>query len=187
MVPVRTQVRRVVRLLGVDDWRFVAEDRDGVVRELGLGWPIDSGRYFLDMAEVTYIVHKDLADVYLGESKCDLAALYSSYPQMSYAWSKFTVLLDLRERGRRAKSGYSPRELLYVKGGLKVLILVLEENTLVSASEIAEWVRSAVMREYTPVIAVVDAHGDVTYYSAGLARAEDLGRVYRVEGPARTS
>jgi len=184
VVSVRTQVRRAVRIVGVDNWRFVVEDVDGVVEELGLGWPIGSGRYFVDMAEVTYIVYKGLADIYLKESRCDLTTLYSSYPQMSYAWSKFTVLLDLRERGRRAKSGFSPRELLYVKGGLKVLILVLEENTLVSASEIADWVRSAIMREYTPVIAVVDAHGDVTYYSAGLARAEDLSRVYQVEDSA---
>lgn len=168
--------------MGVEDWRILVEDRDGVVGEMGLGWAAGKGMYFLDLAEVSYLVYKDICDVYVENGKSDLASLYSRYPQMDYAWSKFTVLLDLRERGRRAKSGFSPRELFYTKGSEKVLVLVLEENTLVQASRIVEWVKSAIMREFTPVIAIVDAHGDVTYYSASLSRARDLGRVYLDEG-----
>lgn len=179
---VRTAARPSIQVVGVEDWRVLVEDRDGVVGEQGLGWAAGRGAYFLDLAEITYLVYKDICDVYLGDERYDLASLYSRFPQMDYAWSKFTVLLDLRERGRRAKSGFSPRELFYTKGGERVLVLVLEENTLIQASRILEWVRSAIMREFAPVIAVVDAHGDVTYYSASLSRAEDLGRVYLDEG-----
>lgn len=168
----------------MEDWRFIVVDESGVVEELELGWPAGADRYFLDMAELTYIMYKGLADVVVGGSPCDLASLYAMYPQMDYAWSKFTVLLDLRERGRKAKSGYSPKELLYTKGSQRVLVLVLEENTLVTASEIADWVRSAIMRGYTPVIAVVDAHGDVTYYAASLVRTKELARVLLDEAPA---
>ena len=178
---VRTPAKPSVRIIRVEDWRFLVEEREGILRELELGWPAGGATYFLDAAELTYLVFKDVAEAYLGDSRLDLTSIYSTFPQMSYAWSKFTVLLDLRDRGRRARSGYSPRELLYTKGSQRVLVLVLEENTLVRASEVAEWVRSALMREYRPIIAVVDAHGDVTYYSASVVRASDLGRVYAGE------
>lgn len=186
MVQVRTSAKPSIQVIGVEDWRVLVEDRDGVVEELGLGWTTGRSRYFLDMAEITYLIYKNFCDVYIGNSKFDLASLYSRFPQMDYAWSKFTVLLDLRERGRRAKSGFSPRELLYTKGSERVLVLVLEENTLIEASKIVEWVRSAIMREFTPVIAIVDAHGDVTYYSASLSRAQDLSRVYLSEDSSGT-
>lgn len=187
MVLVRTLSKSSIHVVSVEDWRFLVDDRDGVVGELELGWASGRGKYFLDMAELTYLVYKDLCDVYVENNKFDLASLYSRFPQMDYAWSKFTVLLDLRERGRRAKSGYSPRELLYTKGGEKVLVLVLEENTLIEASKIVDWVRSAIMREFMPVIAIVDAHGDVTYYSASISRARELSRVYIDEGLSGTS
>ncbi len=173
--------------MGAEDWRAIALDEGGVLNELGLGWPAGGDRYFLDMAEITYLVYKDICDVYVEDRRFDLASLYSHFPRADYAWSKFVVLLDLRERGRRAKSGFSPRELLYTKGSQRVLVLVLEENAPIEASKIADWVRSAIMREFAPVIAVVDAHGDVTYYSAGLSRAQDLGRVYLGESPAGAS
>ncbi len=184
MVSVRTSERPSVRVVGVEDWRVVVLDESGIADKLDLGWPAGGGKYFLDVAEITYLVYKGLCDVYVGNEKFDLASLYSYLPSMDYAWSKFVVLLDLRERGRKAKSGFSPRELFYTKGSQRILVLVLEENALVEASEIAEWVRSAIMREFSPVIAVVDAHGDVTYYSASLSRAQDLGRVYLDEGPS---
>ncbi|MEM1622969.1 MAG: hypothetical protein QW780_01865 [Sulfolobales archaeon] len=175
---VRTSAKPSVRVIGVEDWRVLVEDKDGVVRELGLGWVAEENRYFLDVAEITYLLYKDFCEVFIDNKKTDLASLYSLFPRMDYAWSKFTVLLDLRERGRRAKSGFSPRELFYTKGSEKVLVLVLEENTLIQASKIVEWVKSAIMREFTPIIAIVDAHGDVTYYSASLSRAQDLSKVY---------
>jgi len=182
VVQVRTAVKPSVRVIEVEDWRVLVEDEDGVVRELGLGWVAEKNRYFLDIAEITYLVYKDFCEVLIEDRRADLATLYSRFPRMDYAWSKFTVLLDLRERGRRAKSGFSPRELFYTKGSEKVLVLVLEENTLIQASKIVEWVKSAIMREFTPIIAIVDAHGDVTYYSASLSRARDLSRVYLDEG-----
>ncbi|MCS7100020.1 MAG: hypothetical protein RMH84_02410 [Sulfolobales archaeon] len=184
---VRTYVKPLIRVLRAEDWRLLVEDENCLSSDLGLGWRVEGNTYFLDMAELTYVVYKGICDVYVGDRATDLTLLYSLYPQMDYAWSKFAVLLDLRERGRKARSGYSPRELLYAKGSEKVLVLVLEENTVIEASKIVEWVRSAIMRECAPVIAVVDAHGDVTYYSASLARAEDLGRVYLGEDSPGTS
>ncbi|MCX8184964.1 MAG: hypothetical protein RMI56_02305 [Sulfolobales archaeon] len=187
MVQVRTSMEPSIQVLRIEDWRFLVEDENCMLNDLNLGWRVESSTYFLDMAELTYLIYKDLCNVYAGGRVLDLASLYSLYPQMDYAWSKFTVLLDLRERGRRARSGHSVRELLYTRGSERILVLVLEENILIEASKVIEWVKSAIMREYTPVIAVVDAHGDVTYYSASLARAEDLSRVYLGEDPSRTS
>lgn len=185
MAQVRTNAKPVLRIVGSEGWRYLVEDRSGILRELLLGWPAGEDLYLLDISEIAYLVYKGLAKVLVDGEPVDLSYLYFKLPADEYSWAKFTVLLDLRERGRRARSGYSPRELLYVKGSEKVLVLVLEENTLIEASSILDWVRSALMRGYTPVVAVVDAHGDVTYYSASVVRSSDLDRVYEDESPSR--
>jgi len=178
-------VKPALRIVGSEGWRYLVEDRAGLLSELLLGWPAGDDLYLLDVSEIAYLIYKGLAKVLVDEEPIDLDYLYFKLPADEYGWAKFTVLLDLRERGRRARSGYSPRELLYVRGNERVLVLVLEENTLIEALSILEWVRSALMRGYTPVVAVVDAHGDVTYYSASVVRSSDLGRVHEDEGPPR--
>jgi tRNA splicing endonuclease len=182
---VRTGARPVLRIVGSEGWRYLVEDSSGLLRELLLGWSARGNLYLLDISELAYVVYKGLADVLVDGEPIDLGYLYFKLPTDEYGWAKFTVLLDLRERGRRARSGYSPRELLYVKGSERVLVLVLEENTLIEASSILDWVRSALMRGCTPVVAVVDAHGDVTYYAASVVRSSDLSRVYEGEGSSR--
>ncbi len=185
MAQVRTDAKPVLRVVGSEGWRYLVEDRTGLLRELLLGWSAGDDLYLLDVSEIAYLIYKGLAKVLVDGEPIDLDYLYFKLPMDEYGWAKFTVLLDLRERGRRARSGYSPRELLYVRGSERVLVLVLEENTLIEASLILEWVRSALMRGYIPVVAVVDAHGDVTYYSASVVRSSDLSRVYEDEGPSR--
>jgi tRNA splicing endonuclease len=133
--------------------------------------------YLLDVSEVALIIHRKLADVIDSEGIVTLTRLFKKYRQSQYDWIKFTVLLDLRTRGRKAKAGYSANTLIYEKGGSKVMVYVTEENTPIKAGDIAEWVDSALKKGYEPILAVVDAHGDVTYYTIYTMRVDEIKKV----------
>ncbi|OYT47399.1 MAG: hypothetical protein B6U85_05330 [Desulfurococcales archaeon ex4484_42] len=63
------------------------------------------------------------------------------------------------------------------------MVFVAEENSPLEAKQLIEWIDVAIKKGYEPVLAVVDAHGDVTYYSMLLLRPEDL-KVKESEGRA---
>lgn len=84
----------------------------------------------------------------------------------------FIVYHDLRRRGRRVRRGVRGRTLIVQRGeGREMEVLVLSEGGETSFSEIAEWSRLAARDGYTPVVAVVDGYGVVTYYEARVASA----------------
>jgi len=147
----------------------------GLLRKLGLGVRTVSGEYLLDVAELAYLIFTGSATVRdLSGDLINLESLFRKHSQERSDWVRFSVLLDLRLKGRRAKAGFSPDSLyLNMKDG-EVLVFVAEENSLVRASRLHEWVESAVLKGYTPIIALVDASGDVTYYTMRIQRVADL-------------
>jgi tRNA-intron endonuclease len=93
-----------------------------------------------------------------------LVALFSEEDEM--IWVRFAVYHDLRLRGRRVSRGPSPHSLVYTgPGGERVEVYVLEESRMTSLSEIMEYIDESVRNDRVPVLAIVDRHGDVTYYA----------------------
>ena len=76
------------------------------------------------------------------------------------------VYIDLRRRGRKPRLGVRKRTLVYAWKGGRFEVLVLSEGYPVRLGDIVEWSRIASGDGYTPVVAVVDRHGTVTYYEA---------------------
>ena len=58
-----------------------------------------------------------------------------------------------------------------------MMVFVTEENSPITANELVEWVKTSLSKGYQPIIAVVDAHGDVTYYTMHILRIEDIEEV----------
>jgi len=112
-----------------------------------------------------------------AEGEVDLKKLFVKYARSRYDWIKFTVLTDLRNRGRKTRSGFSQNTLIYEWGNEKIMVFVTEENSPIVAGELIEWIKISLSKGYQPVIAVVDAHGDVTYYSMHILRIEDVEEV----------
>jgi len=146
-----------------------------LLNKLGLGiYSKVHNAYLLDVSEVAYIIFRKLAIVKDGEGEVNLQKLFTKYSRNKYDWIKFTVLTDLRSRGRKTRSGFSQNTLIYEWGNEKMMIFVTEENSPITANELVEWIRISLSKGYQPVIAVVDAHGDVTYYTMHTLRLEDI-------------
>lgn len=161
----------------VRDYRFVLEGPKEYLVKLNLGFFSERHKAMvLDIAEVAYAVFKGLISVKDPRTSASLRLedIFSKYSGRRTDWVKFTVLLDLRDRGRRAKAGFEPNSLLYVKGSEKVMVFVTEENSPIRAGRLLEWIKSALSKGYQPVLAVVDAHGDVTYYTMSAVRINEL-------------
>ncbi|MFN3268685.1 MAG: hypothetical protein ACK416_05450, partial [Zestosphaera sp.] len=89
-------------------------------------------------------------------------------------WIKFTTFLDLRSRGRVAQPGYGENVLIFEMKGQKYAVYVVEENSPLSTKELLSWIDSALLKNLEPLLALVDANGDVTYYTMRKYRLEDL-------------
>ncbi|MCE4604893.1 MAG: hypothetical protein F7B20_08045 [Aeropyrum sp.] len=76
------------------------------------------------------------------------------------------VYFDLRRKGRKPKPGVRRGTLVYVHGGRVYEVLVLSEGYPASLGELVEWSRGAIADSHTPIVAVVDRTGLVTYYEA---------------------
>ncbi len=143
--------------------------------KLGLGiYSKVHSAYLLDVSEVAYIIFKKLAIVKDAEGEVDLQRLFIKYSRNKYDWIKFTVLTDLRNRGRKTRSGFSQNTLIYEWGNEKMMVFVTEENSPITANELVEWIKISLSKGYQPIVAVVDAHGDVTYYTMHTLRIEDI-------------
>ena len=78
----------------------------------------------------------------------------------------FAVYRDLRRKGRKPRMGFRPRTLLYEHNSRVHEVLVLSEGYVEKLSRIIEWGRQAAADNHTPIIAVVDRTGIITYYEA---------------------
>ena len=77
-------------------------------------------------------------------------------------WIVFSTYLDLRRKGRVPKPGALDNELILERD--RLCIYIYEENAPVEPQSLIRIVESSTRRDCTPVIAVVDMYGDVTYY-----------------------
>ncbi|MEM4613206.1 MAG: hypothetical protein QXJ56_04535, partial [Ignisphaera sp.] len=68
-------------------------------------------------------------------------------------------------RGKRVVFGNSDNELIIV--GEKTLVYAMDEDSMIRAAELYDIVDRAIKQGYRVLIAVVDMHGDVTYYEVG--------------------
>ncbi len=162
----------------VRDGRFVVLNDLDKVRELDLGNYVKSlDTVVLDISEVAYMMYRNLGRLVANGEELTLDELFTKYSRGSNDWIKFVVLCDLRDRGRKAKAGFSDNSIIFERHDGKYLVYVTEENSPITPNELVNWLSSAISKDYRPLIAVVDAHGDVTYYELLRVRAHDLKEV----------
>lgn len=77
----------------------------------------------------------------------------------------FFVFQDLVRRGKRVVLGNSDNELIIV--GEKMLVYAMDEDSVIRVVDLYDIVDRAIKQGYRVLIAVVDMHGDVTYYEVG--------------------
>ncbi len=171
----------IVRIMGSEGRRLIVKEGKEVLEGLGLGIKsVVKDVYMIDVAEAAYVVFSGAAELIDGNgAPITLEDLFSKYSRSKYDWIKFTVLLDLRMRGRKVRAGYSENTLILERGGERKMIFVAEENSPVKSGKLIEWAEDAVRKGYDPVIALVDANGDVTYYTMRVQRIEDLRGVQK--------
>jgi tRNA splicing endonuclease len=87
--------------------------------------------------------------------------------QPSLGNSTFLVLMDLVKRGRKVMLGITKNELILLSE--KAVIHVLDEDADISVEELYNMVDNAVKQGYRFIVAIVDMHGDVTYYEVAKA------------------
>ena len=165
-------------VVGEINGRLAISGGSDLISKLGLGtYSKVHKTYILDIAELAYVMFKNLACVKDCEETLDLKKLFAKYSRSKYDWIRVPVLTVLRNLGRRTRSGFSQNTLIYEWGNKKMMVFVTEENSPITANELVEWVKTSLSKGYQPVIAVVDAHGDVTYYTMHTLRIEDIAGV----------
>ncbi len=120
----------------------------------------------IELLEASYLLAKCIATF---EDHCGWeAALRLLHSLGDNRTDLFMVYYDLRKRGRIVYRGYRKNTLILRKSssGRPVEILVLREGGLVRLEDIVEWSRLASGDGMEPVVAIVDGHGNVTYYEA---------------------
>lgn len=135
------------------------------LRSEGYGYEGPDGLH-LSPLETAYLAYKGRLTVTMNGREMgfrDIMAYYSRRDEMM--WVMFTVYYDLRKRGRKPVQGPSRNSLVFKdpRGGL-VEVYVLEENRMIRLTDVLEMLEASVKNGRIPVLAIVDRHGDVTYY-----------------------
>lgn len=82
------------------------------------------------------------------------------------AWIIFSVYYDLIERGRRTREGPFPNTLELISDGKPyALVFIVEETVKFRIDQIVDWLDISRRLGKEAIIAIVDKHGDVSYYS----------------------
>ena len=124
----------------------------------------------LSGVEAAYLVFKNIVRVNYKGQELNIQQLFKLLekrnPELPLI---FTVYQDLRSRGRIVKPGFRNNTLFLHTKGLKkpadrIVYIVGEESTEFSMNELLKWVSEAYKVGKEPVLAIVDKHGDVTYY-----------------------
>ena len=128
----------------------------------------DGGK--IDVYEASYKAKKGVLEIIdeTGETLTWFEAIRRFSEKDPRAWIMFTVYNDLRERGRVVKLGpYENSFTLYVSGKPKAIIFVLEETVLLKIDLLREYLESSMKMGRECILAIVDKHGDVSYYRVG--------------------
>ncbi|BAA79661.1 hypothetical protein APE_0685 [Aeropyrum pernix K1] len=81
------------------------------------------------------------------------------------------VYFDLRRKGRKPLVGVRRGTLVYEHGGRVYEVLVLSEGYPLKIGSLVEWSRGASMDNHSPIVAIVDRTGLITYYEARAVRS----------------
>ncbi len=128
-----------------------------------------SGR-ILDPLEAAFMVSRCVAEV--ATKGCGWFEALSVVEEAGLPLAMFFVYYDLRKRGRIVRRGIRRGTLIVDTGGSRPLeVRVLRGGSPISIGDLIEWSRIAAGDGKEPVIAVVDGHGDVTYYTARAVRS----------------
>jgi len=135
----------------------------------------------LEDVEVAYLAYRGtVKPVFKGE-EVSLEKLFQilerNNPELPLM---FTVYQDLRMRGRVVRPGYRRNVLLlYTKGAKsvadKAVYVVGEETAEFTIEELIKWITEALKLNKEPIVAIVDKHGDVTYYEVKKVELEKKG------------
>ena len=146
----------------------VVEGSDYLEKRLGVRGPL------LRVEDALIAVIEGVAEAYTEDGRRlsveELASIANRVNPS--AWLVVEVYSDLRRRGRIAVPG--PREnTLLVKLSRRqrdysYYVLVLEERRPVSLRLILSFIEEARKNGWEPLLAIVDAYGDVTYYTPSL-------------------
>ncbi len=165
-----------LRIVGIRDSKLLVRGSPDVFVEarVGIKTP-ELSTFLLDLVELAYLVYlKEYKVIDVDGQNLNLGDLFSRYSRSRYDWIKFTTFLDLRNRGRVAQPGYGENVLIFEMRGQKYAVYVVEENSPLSTKELVSWIDSALLKNLEPLLALVDANGDVTYYTMRKYRLEDL-------------
>ncbi len=165
-----------VEVIDVKEGKLLVKGPPGVFAEARIGARMAEHDVFtVDLVELAYLIYaKDCGVVDRDGQRLDLEDVFSRYSQSRYDWIKFTTFLDLRSRGRVVTPGYGENVLLFEMKGQKYVVYVVEENSPLDTKELLSWIESALLKNLEPLLALVDANGDVTYYTLRTYKVEDL-------------
>ena len=141
------------------DGKIVVESISSLPKELQ--GALKEGEH-VDPVLALHLVFNNIARVE-GEdgAEIDLAKLIEEM-QNSLSSSALLVLQDLMKRGRKVVPGATKNDLVLL--GERIVIHVLDEDADIGVEELYNMVDNAIKQGYRFVVAIVDMHGDVTYY-----------------------
>ena len=170
------EVSRALHIIGIKDSKLLVRGPPDVFIEAKVGVKTSEySTYLLDLVELAYLTYlKGYEIIDVDGQSLKLGDLFSKYSKSRYDWIKFTTFLDLRSRGRVAQPGYGENVLIFEMKGQKYATYVVEENSPLSTKELLSWIDNALLKGLEPLLALVDANGDVTYYTMRKYRLEDL-------------
>jgi len=126
--------------------------------------------------EALYLFIKGKIALKRGDKRLDLRdALKLLSNKTQNLWLGFTVYANLRDRGYIVKKGFTDAEVefrVYERGdkpGLKpakYIVRVISEGRVLSVREMLDMIQYARRLRKELILAIVDANGGVTYYSA---------------------
>jgi len=122
----------------------------------------------LELLEALYKSKKGSLKIFdeKGKEISWLDVIVRKIKQNPNLWILFSVYYDLTERGRKVREGPFPSTLeLLSDNRAYALVYVIEETIKFQVKQIAEWLDVSRRLEKEMILAIVDKHGDVSYYS----------------------
>jgi len=135
-----------------------------LVTEQNRSLEIASSKY----EDILYILHSIVngrrVAIDVKGVRINIEELLTLCKNISDIWSEYIVFADLLRRGKKPRIDVAQGTLLIEDQ--RIQVIVLKEDEPVSIRTLLDAIEKAQRRGYTSIIAVVDIHGDVTYYEA---------------------
>jgi tRNA-intron endonuclease len=147
-------------------------DADSLAQN-GYGVRVEKIRLALTFAEALYLVAEKRLKVIANNSEIDLPELLKeTMAEDSEVWAKYVLYRDLRSRGYVVREGSIGETGLrvyergtYPEKAAKYVVFPVREGNPVSVSHLSEVLHLAEGTKKRLIIAVIDRHGEIVYYS----------------------